>query len=50
MLSGKKTTLRLKSIQRLTFKDGELIKSVEGVELLRTHLSVESFDYSSNDN
>ena len=36
--------LGLKAIQRLTFKDGELIKSVEGVELLRTHLSIESFD------
>ncbi len=36
--------LGLKAIQRLTYKDGELIKSVEGVELLRTHLSVESFD------
>ena len=29
--------LGLKAIQRLTYKDGELIKSVEGVELLRTH-------------
>ncbi|MBO8221655.1 DNA-directed RNA polymerase subunit beta' [Prochlorococcus marinus] len=36
--------LGLKAIQRLTYKDGELIKSVDGVELLRTHLSVESFD------
>ena len=36
--------LGLKAIQRLTYKDGELIKSVEGVELLRTHLSIESFD------
>jgi DNA-directed RNA polymerase subunit beta' len=36
--------LGLKAIQRLTYKDGELIKSVEGVELLRTHLSVESFN------
>ena len=34
----------LKAIQRLTYKDGELIKSVEGVELLKTHLSIESFD------
>ena len=32
--------LGLKAIQRLTYKDGELIKSVEGVELLRTHLSI----------
>ncbi len=36
--------LGLKAVQRLTYKDGELIKSVEGVELLRTHLSLESFD------
>ena len=33
--------LGLKAVQRLA-KDGELIKSVEGVELLRTHLSIES--------
>ncbi len=37
-------SLGLKAVQRLTYKDGELIKSVEGVELLRTHLSLESFD------
>ena len=36
--------LGIKAIQRLTYKDGELIKSVEGVELLRTHLILESFD------
>ncbi len=36
--------LGLKAIQRLTYKDGELIKSVEGVELLRTNLSIESFN------
>ncbi len=36
--------LGIKAIQRLSYKDGELIKSVEGVELLRTHLRVESFD------
>jgi len=36
--------LGLKAIQRLTFKDGELIKSVEGVELLRTQLSLETVD------
>ncbi len=36
--------LGLKAIQRLTYKDGELIKSVEGVELLRTYLSLESFE------
>ena len=34
----------LKATQRLAFKDGELIKSVEGVELLRTQLILETFD------
>ena len=36
--------LGLKATQRLTFKDGELIKSIEGVELLRTQLSLETFN------
>jgi DNA-directed RNA polymerase subunit beta' len=36
--------LGLKASQRLAFKDGELVKSVEGVELLRTQLMLESFD------
>ena len=36
--------LGLKAVQRLTYKDGELIKSVEGVELLRTQLSLETFN------
>ena len=37
-------SLGLKATQRLSFKDGELIKSVEGVELLKTQLSLETFD------
>ncbi len=37
-------SLGLKAVQRLSYKDGELIKSVDGVELLRTHLSLETFD------
>ena len=37
-------TMGLKATQRLAFKDGELIKSVEGVELLRTQLILETFD------
>ncbi|MGB5135607.1 MAG: DNA-directed RNA polymerase subunit beta' [Prochlorococcaceae cyanobacterium] len=37
-------SMGLKATQRLAFKDGELIKSVEGVELLRTQLSLETFD------
>ena len=36
--------LGLKATQRLTYKDGELIKSVEGVELLRTQLILETFE------
>ena len=36
--------LGLKAVQRLSYKDGELIKSVEGVELLRTQLSLETFN------
>jgi DNA-directed RNA polymerase subunit beta' len=36
--------LGLKATQRLTYKDGELIKSVDGVELLRTQLILETFD------
>ena len=37
-------SLGLKATQRLAFKDGELIKRVEGVELLRTQLILETFD------
>ena len=37
-------SLGLKATQRLAFKDSELIKSVEGVELLRTQLILETFD------
>ena len=37
-------SLGLKAIQRICYKDGELIKSVEGVELLRTQLSLETFN------
>ncbi|WP_094554793.1 DNA-directed RNA polymerase subunit beta' [Synechococcus sp. 1G10] len=37
-------SLGLKATQRLTFKDGELIKSVDGVELLRTQLILDTFD------
>ncbi|MCP9847102.1 DNA-directed RNA polymerase subunit beta' [Synechococcus sp. Lug-A] len=37
-------SLGLKATQRLTYKDGEVIKSVEGVELLRTQLILETFD------
>ncbi len=37
-------SLGLKATQRLAFKDGELVKSVEGVELLKTQLSLETFE------
>ncbi|MGC5197190.1 DNA-directed RNA polymerase subunit beta' [Aphanothece microscopica] len=37
-------SMGLKATQRLAFKDGELIKSVEGVELLRTQLILETID------
>ncbi len=37
-------SLGLKATQRLAFKDSELIKSVEGVELLKTQLSLETFE------
>lgn len=35
------TSIELRAIQRLPFKDGERVKSVEGVELLRTQLVLE---------
>ena len=34
----------IKATQRLAFKDNELVKSVEGVELLTTQLMLETFD------
>ncbi|MFM9102911.1 MAG: DNA-directed RNA polymerase subunit beta'', partial [Cyanobium sp.] len=37
-------SLGLRATQRLSYKDGELIKSVEGVELLKTQLILETFD------
>ena len=37
-------SLGIKASQRLAYKDGELIKSVEGVELLKTQLMLETFD------
>ncbi|MCD8487607.1 MAG: DNA-directed RNA polymerase subunit beta' [Desertifilum sp.] len=33
--------IRLRSVQRLSYKDGERVKSVEGLELLRTQLVLE---------
>ena len=37
-------SLGVKASQRLAFKDGELIKSVEGVELLKTQLILETYE------
>ncbi len=37
-------SLGLRATQRLAFKDGELIKAVEGIELLKTQLILETFD------
>jgi DNA-directed RNA polymerase subunit beta' len=37
-------SLSLKASQRLTYKDGELIKSVDGIELLRTQLIMDTID------
>ena len=37
-------SMALKAQQRLMYKDGELVKSVEPVELLRTQVILESFD------
>ncbi len=36
-------SLGIKATQRLAFKDGELVKSVEGVELLKTQLLLETY-------
>jgi DNA-directed RNA polymerase subunit beta' len=35
-------SIRLRAIQRIPYKDGERVKSVEGLELLRTQLVLES--------
>ncbi|WP_338430983.1 DNA-directed RNA polymerase subunit beta' [Synechococcus elongatus] len=40
-------SIRLRAVQRLQFQDGERIKSVEGVDLLRTQLVLESEEGSS---
>jgi DNA-directed RNA polymerase subunit beta' len=36
------SSIRLRAIQRIPYKDGERVKSVEGLELLRTQLVLES--------
>jgi DNA-directed RNA polymerase subunit beta' len=41
------TGIELRAIQRLPYKDGERVKSVEGLELLRTQLVLEMTQESS---
>ncbi|MCP2729326.1 DNA-directed RNA polymerase subunit beta' [Limnofasciculus baicalensis] len=43
------THIELRAIQRLPYKDGERVKSVEGVELLRTQLVLEMTQEVSSD-
>jgi len=42
--------IELRTIQRLPYKDGERIKSVEGLELLRTQLVLDMTQESNGDN
>ena len=39
--TGEKDLIQLRTAQRLPYKDGERIKSVQGVDLVRTHLILE---------
>ncbi len=39
--AGKSATIELRAVQRVPYKDGERVKSVDGVELLRTQLVLE---------
>ena len=41
MTDGKSATIELRAVQRVPYKDGERVKSVDGVELLRTQLVLE---------
>ncbi len=41
LTEGKSTTIELRAVQRVPYKDGERVKSVDGVELLRTQLVLE---------
>ncbi len=41
MTDGKTPTIELRAVQRVPYKDGERVKSVDGVELLRTQLVLE---------
>jgi DNA-directed RNA polymerase subunit beta' len=39
--SGRGSSIELRAVQRIPYKDGERVKSVDGVELLRTQLVLE---------
>jgi DNA-directed RNA polymerase subunit beta' len=39
--SGRGNSIELRAVQRVPFKDGERVKSIDGVELLRTQLVLE---------
>ncbi len=41
LVEGKTATIELRAVQRVPYKDGERVKSVDGVELLRTQLVLE---------
>lgn len=43
------TKIELRAIQRLPYKDGERVKSVEGLELLRTQLILEMLQESADE-
>jgi DNA-directed RNA polymerase subunit beta' len=43
------TKIELRAIQRLPYKDGERVKSVEGLELLRTQLVLEMLQESADE-
>ena len=47
-ISDSGNTIRLRAVQRISYKDGERVKSVEGRELLRTQLVLEIDDDSSH--
>jgi DNA-directed RNA polymerase subunit beta' len=42
------SNIRLRAVQRISFKDGERVKSVEGKELLRTQLVLDIEEEASH--
>lgn len=47
-VSDASSNIRLRAVQRISFKDGDRVKSVEGQELLRTQLVLEIGEESSH--